>query len=122
MAKVDEKQAVFNALRSTLKKYQKKLEVVTDSDSVFYLETHHIMKNKKPLFFASVAVKKNFVSYHLMPVYVHPALLDDVSDELKKRMQGKSCFNFKTLDEALFEELAGLTQACYQHYREEGYV
>jgi len=34
-----------------------------------------------------------------------------MSPELKRRMQGKSCFNFKTVDEKLFKELAKLTKA-----------
>ena len=43
-----------------------------------------------------------------MPVYVDPGLLDDVSPELRKRMQGKSCFNFTSVDEPLFAELGDL--------------
>ncbi len=35
-----------------------------------------------------------------------------MSPDLKKRMQGKSCFNFKTPDPVLFEELAALTRRC----------
>jgi hypothetical protein len=34
-----------------------------------------------------------------------------VSSNLKQRMQGKSGFNFGTLDEALFAERSGLTKA-----------
>ncbi len=48
-----------------------------------------------------------------MPVYVNPALLEAISPELRKRMQGKSCFNFKTIDMQLFEELAALTYVAY---------
>jgi hypothetical protein len=44
-----------------------------------------------------------------MPVYMFPDLLDSVSPQLKKRMQGKSCFNFKGADETLLAELAELT-------------
>ena len=32
-----------------------------------------------------------------------------MSPELKKRMQGKSCFNFKEVDKKLFAELKALT-------------
>jgi hypothetical protein len=67
-------------------------------------------------------VKKRYVSYHLMPVYVNPALLDGLSPALKARMQGKSCFNFTKVDPALFEELAALTQAGFDDYRAKGYV
>jgi len=43
-----------------------------------------------------------------MPVYMHPELLKRVSPELKKRMQGKSCFNFSSVEPALFKELTAL--------------
>lgn len=62
--------------------------------------------------FGAVTIKKNYVSYHLMPLYGHPELLDGVSDDLRKRMQGKTCFNFKTVQSALFEELKALTVRC----------
>ena len=80
------------------------------------------MKNKKPLFFGAVNIKKSYVSYHHMPLYVFPELLDELSPELKKRMQGKSCFNFKHSDRVLCEELKEITKLGYEKYREAGYV
>lgn len=71
---------------------------------------------KKAMFFGAVTPGKAYVGYHLMPVYSHPALLDDLSPALRKRMQGKSCFNFKGVDPALFEELGALTRRCAQAY------
>ena len=93
-----------------------------DDESEYYLNTAHVMKNKKPLFFGAVQVRKNYVSYHLMPVYVFPDLLEGMSPGLKKRMQGKSCFNFSRPDAGLFEELSRLTQAGLELYRERGYL
>ena len=74
------------------------------------------------MFFGSVQVKKAFVSYHLMPVYVQPALLEGLSPALRARMQGKSCFNFSKVDAALFKELDALTCAGYASYRAQGFV
>ena len=37
-------------------------------------------------------------------------------------MQGKSCFNFTRVDEALFEELDGLTARGIAGFRERGYL
>jgi hypothetical protein len=37
-------------------------------------------------------------------------------------MQGKSCFNFTTVEHDLFQELAALTEAGYASYQEEGFV
>ncbi|NIW44259.1 MAG: hypothetical protein GWN30_05650, partial [Gammaproteobacteria bacterium] len=71
------------------------------------------------LFYGKTNIGKNYVSYHLMPVYMYPDLLDDVSDDLKKRMQGKSCFNFRKIDEDLFSELEGLTERGFQRFREQ---
>ena len=34
-----------------------------------------------------------------MPVYGLPELLADISPELRRRMQGKACFNFTRVDE-----------------------
>ena len=49
-----------------------------------------------------------------MPVYVEPSLLDGISPGLRRRMQGKSCFNFAKVDEALFAELEDLTRAGFE--------
>jgi hypothetical protein len=54
-----------------------------------------------------------------MPVYMYPELLQEISSDLRKHMQGKSCFNFKKADPALFEELAVLTRKSVQKFREE---
>ncbi len=105
-----------------MRPFSDRLDCLHDNASEYYLNTHHIMKNGKPLFFGGVQIRKNYVSYHLMPVYVFPELLDDLSAELKKRMQGKSCFNFRTADSGLFRELKALTTAGYNAYRESGYV
>jgi hypothetical protein len=45
-----------------------------------------------------------------VPVYAAPELGKNMSPELKRRMQGKSCFNFTTVDETLFRELESLTE------------
>lgn len=113
---------VFARLRAVMDPYAGALERVVDRDEELSLNTRHVMGNGSPLWFGGVQVKKRYVSYHLMPVYVTPALLEGISPELKKRMQGKSCFNFTKADPALFEELASLTQAGFDDYRAKGYV
>ena len=75
--------------------------------------------NGKEVWFAGVRRGKSYVSFHLMPVYAFPELLKEVSPRLKKRMQGKSCFNFTDVDPALLEELGTLTAAAFRKYRAE---
>jgi hypothetical protein len=67
-------------------------------------------KTKEPGWFGTVTIKKSYVAYHLMPLYDRPQLATDLSDALAKRRQGKTCFNCKSVDAALFEELADLTR------------
>lgn len=67
---------------------------------------------------AGIRVGKSYVSYYLMPVYGIPALLDGLSPGLRRRMQGKACFNFTHIDEALFSELATLTATGIDRFRD----
>jgi hypothetical protein len=113
---------VFSKLKKILEQYASKLVVVTDTGDNYYLNTAHIMKNKKPLFFGAVNIGKSYVSFHLMPLYVYPELLEDISLELKKRMQGKSCFNSTTVDEKLFKELAKITKEGFARYKAAKYI
>lgn len=122
MSKKDEKPAVFEKLKALLLPYAPKLVIVSDNAKNFCLDTAFIMPNKKPLFFASVRIAKAYVSFYLMPVYVFPELLNGMSPELKKRMQGKSCFNFSSVDEKLFKELAKLAKAGFAKFKQAKYV
>lgn len=115
-------QDVFENLKSIMNQYDDGLVCVKDLPGDYYLDTKHRMKNKKPLFFGAVQIKKKYVSYHLMPTYVFPELLEGISPELKDHMQGKSCFNFKSFDDEIFNELSRLTEAGYIRYREAGYI
>jgi hypothetical protein len=108
---------VFARLKALMEPLADRLVVVTDTPTEYYLDTTAIGPNKRPICFGSVCVMKNYVSYHLMPVYGCPKLLDGVSDELLARMQGKSCFNFTTVDEKLMKELGQLTKRGLQAFR-----
>ena len=113
---------VFDALRLLFLPYTAELDCKEDVTGKIYIDTHFLMKNKKPIFFGSVEIRKNYVSFHLMPVYVNPDLLNNISAELKKHMQGKSCFNFKHIDTVLFDELRQLITDGYHYYVESGYI
>jgi hypothetical protein len=110
---------VFEQLKSILKAYARTFTVKKDTADTYYLDGPYSAKWKKELFFGSAQIKKNYVSFYLMPVYMYPELLKDVSPQLKKRMQGKSCFNFKTVEPELFDELAELTRTGADKFKEE---
>jgi len=88
---------VFRILRRIMLPYKRVLDCKEDGPGNIYLDTFHILENKKPLFFGAVQTRKSYVSFHLMPVYVDPRILKIISDSLRKRMHGKYCFNFKTI-------------------------
>jgi len=109
----------FNSLKEVLKKHEKQLKVHIDKKVNYYLNTGYDEERKTDYFFGAVMIKKNYVSYYLMPVYCEPKLLKDISPELKKRMQGKSCFNFKTIDKDQLKELSALTKKSFEYYKNE---
>jgi hypothetical protein len=104
------KDEIFDRLRKILKRHERGMVLVHDEPGNYYLDTKMIGPNKKPIMFAATRLGKAYVSYYLFPVYVFPDLLKGISPALKKRMQGKSCFNFSSVDDALFAELAELTK------------
>ena len=82
-----------------------------------------VIHRKGRVWFASIQCKKNYVTFHLMPLYMNAAMQKRVTPALKKRMQGKACFNFTEVDEALFAslaELVGTASAGYSAWLEAG--
>ena len=122
MATTPDFPAVFDQLKAILKPYEPRLSVTIDSSEGYSLDAPKAGPNKKPMFFGAAVIKKNYVSFHLMPVYVHPELLEGISDGLRKRMQGKSCFNFKAVDEDTLAELRQLTERGFEAFRKDGLV
>ena len=110
---------VFDELKNILKPHAKDLTVKTDTADTYYIDGPYSEKWKKELFFGSVQIKKNYVSFYLMPVYMYPELLRDLSPGLKKHMQGKSCFNFKKVEPDLFMELETLTYKGAEKFKKE---
>jgi len=115
-------QAVFESLRDILKKYEPRLVVLHDKPGNYYLNTPFCEKFKKEICFGAVGIKKNYVSYYFMPIYGCPEMVRGLSPELKARMQGKGCFNFKEVDRELFKELAQLTKAGFDRFKKAGFI
>jgi hypothetical protein len=115
--------AIAGALIALLKPYGDRLDVVKESAWGYYLQTKKPAHKKGPLMFAAVRVGKAYVSYHFMPIYMNEPLKATISPALRKRMQGKACFNFKDVpDAALLEELRTLTDAGFRNFEAAGYI
>ncbi len=111
--------AVFASLKQVLERHAGSLFVKEDKPGNYYLETTSASYKGKRLFFGAVQTKKNYVSFHLMPEYIFPGVRKGMSPDFRKRMRGKSCFNFTTTDQKLFRELSKFTGAGLQKYRAE---
>ena len=98
----------FVGLRQILAEHVPPLRVLVDKPADFQVVSATRQWRGRPLWIGGVQVKKNYTSFHFLPVYAMPELLNQVSPELKKRKQGKGCFNFKAVDPALFAELKQL--------------
>jgi hypothetical protein len=112
MPKADAFDWTFATLRGLLTPYARQHNVDVDTPVAYGLSSKTMTDRiGRPLFVAAVQKKKSYVSYHLMPVYAVPQLVKELSPSLKKRMQGKSCFNFTTIDPEQVKELSALTES-----------
>jgi hypothetical protein len=94
--------------------------VLKDDQTWYCLDTKFVGKNKRPIMFAATRVGKGYVSFYLMCVYCNAKWLAEMSPGLKKRMQGKACFNFTKIDEELFAELETLTKTGAEWFKNGG--
>jgi hypothetical protein len=119
MARFD---ATFAALKALLAPYEPRLHVNSDAAATYMLEGEYNAEIKRPMFFAGVRAGKAYVSFYLMPVYSHPELMGRISDGLRRRLHGKSCFNFTRPEPELFDELRELVRSGFSHYERLGHV
>jgi len=108
--------AVDARLREILALYRGELVATKDGPGGLVLEIPGL-EGKPWGYVAAVRPGKRYVSFYLMPVYAFPELVGSMSPELKRRMQGKSCFNFTRVDESLLAELERLTAESVKRYR-----
>ncbi len=113
---------LFTELRALLARHASALVVQRDEPGELQMQTTKVGPSGTAMWFGAVQTRKRYVSVHLMPVYSHPDLLAQVSDGLRERMQGKSCFNFtpQTVTPELVEELSRLVDAGLDRYRADG--
>ncbi len=118
---------VFATLKQVFRRHLDRLNVQADSATEYTLvgrKPSPFPQHKgHPMFFSSVRLGKAYVSFHLLPLYMNQPLSGTISPALRKRMQGKACFNFKTVPDAgLIAELERLTHAGFKSFDEKNWV
>ena len=118
---MDSFEAIFRAIRALYVRHEPDCVVLYDQPGRYILGTHEVRaKDGYRTWLGGVEIKKSYVSAHMMTVYAHPEMLEGISDALRRRMQGKSCFNFKAEDPALIRELGALLDAGVDRFRADG--
>jgi hypothetical protein len=117
----------FASLKAVLVKQANRLQVTADTASVYTLVTRvpspFPQHKGKPMWFGEARLGKAYASFHLMPLYMNDALTGTISPALKKRMQGKTCFNFKSDPEPeLLDELERLSEAGIALWSGKGWI
>ena len=106
---------VEGRLREILEPYRGRLVATKDGPDGITLEIPGL-EGRPWGYVAGTRLGKRYVSLYLMPVYAFPDLDETISPALRRRKQGKSCFNFTTVDEPLFAELSTLLTAGFDRY------
>jgi hypothetical protein len=70
---------------------------------------------------AWVEIRKSYVSYHLMGA-ASPTVRRSMSEAPAARMQGKTCFNFRAIDDSLLHELGAVTALGLAAFRKAGFI
>lgn len=111
---------VFERLRSIMQQYEPYLTLKVSTEDNYYLVASYSPKWKAEVMFGAVQIKKSYVVYYLMPIYMYPEMIHDMSTALRKRMHGKSCFNFNNMQsDEVFDELASYTSRGFERFRIE---
>lgn len=110
---------LFETLKPLLAKHASRLTIKTDTPSEYTVLTRSPSPLPQakggPMYFGSVRLGKAYVSFHLMPLYMCEDVARQVTPALKKRMQGKTCFNFRRPPEPeVLADLKRLTDAGLQ--------
>jgi len=113
---------IFTRVKKQLAPYGKKMEIRLDTTSSYQL---YIIKNVelfgrqfKECYFSGAVVQKTMVSLHFFPIYTHPKECI-IPPAIKKNLKGKSCFNFKKLDDEQEKALGLLLKDGFDLYNKK---
>jgi hypothetical protein len=111
---------VFAALKPLLQKRVDDLAVGTDTPKVYKLVARRPspfpQHRGRPLEFGTVALRRKYVVFELMPLYMNPALVRGLSVGLKKRLH-RTCFRFQRMpDPEVIAELDRLAVGALKEW------
>lgn len=99
------------------------LMVRKDNENTFELAgTKEVMQGKQKVdgyYFASIVPKPKDVRLYFFPIYTHVDEYEDISEEMKKCLKGKSCFHIKKLSPDMEVEIRRMMNLGIELYRKD---
>lgn len=81
------------------------------------------MGRKRPeMYFGAAFIQSNYVGLYLMHVYMSKNGLEKLGPELRKTLEGKSCFHIKTLDKNLIKQIEVAVKDDIDCYKKPGFI
>ncbi len=120
--------AVFNIIKEGLSKYSPPMLISKDKEGVFELMGNKPVPygSKKimvpGMYFSSVVARKDMISFYFFPIYYHASDFIDLIPTMKKHLKGKTCFNFKKLEQVNEKELINLLKRGVKAWKTLGYL
>lgn len=119
-------QEIYDELRKILSKHSPPLTVKADTSERYELSSVKDLvvegRKIKEMCFGGMVIQKNFVSLYFYPIYTHPQAFNDLPEELRRCLKGKSCFNFKKADSKLFKQIGKMAKDGFKLYKQEQWI
>ena len=119
---------IFDKLKKNLEKFAPPLVVSVDSLNTSYeiignrpVPYGYNKKMVPGMFFASIAQRKDSVTFHFSPSYMDTKL-NEIAPSLYKCLQGKTCFHFKKVEQIDETELTLLIEKGMISWSKFGYM
>lgn len=117
---------VFHNVKALLAMYVPPFEARTDEWGGYHLwKTKPIVANgrkRNEVYFAGVVQRKGYVAFHYMPVYAQPDLKAIFKPELLALLKGRACFNLKTPDPKVTNQVKKALADGFKMYKRNGWV
>lgn len=120
--------AIFEKIKSALQKQSPPMIVSKNSENCFELIGNKSIAygSKKQLmpgmYFCSVIMHKDMISFHFFPIYMKRELFEPLIPTTIKHLKGKSCFNFKKMEQVNEKELSALLKKGVESWKRLGYM
>ncbi len=119
IAPMEDLDAVFAELHPLLARHAESLVVAKDEPGDLQVATRRVGPSGTAMAFGAVRTHADKVTFQLMPVHSHPAVIEHLTAELRERMRGGGTFEFtpETLTPELVAELSELVDGGLARYR-----